>query len=142
MSRMENIELLKTDAGRAESGLAEKLDCTVRVMAVLSGRPYLEAHSACKAFGRKNGHRFAVQNHLTGLAARLGFTIARCGTRSGTVRRFIADHPTGCYLLRIRGHVFVVADGSIVDNSMPKLGSRIKSSWQITRPAPLVEAVA
>ena len=44
-----------TDAGRPAAGFAERLDCTVRSLALGTGMSYAVAHKTCRDAGRRFG---------------------------------------------------------------------------------------
>lgn len=96
------------DAGRAGSGLKERLDCTVRAYALFYGVPYREAHGVFEALGRRPCHKFYGHLSLKGV---------RLMKVSGTVGKLLKEIPKGRVLVMVRGHWFCAIDGRVHDLS-------------------------
>ncbi len=92
----------------------ERRDCTVFALMHLLDISYPLAHAVMKRAGRTHGRGWAG-SFKRALPSILN---GRMVARSGTVRKFISQHPTGRFLLWVRGHVFALIDGAIIE---PKL---------------------
>lgn len=130
----------KTTTGYADlpGKPGEKLDCSVRALAVAADISYDEAHAALKEAGRPDGKRTP---HATSreLYRKLGFRC--CIIRQGgiachglrmTLMQFIAANPRGRFIVHRRGHAFAVLDGVVHDwarGTGPR--SRVTNAWQI-----------
>lgn len=111
---MNSVKHVYTDGGREESDHAdENQDCTVRALSIISDTPYNQAHSFLAALGRKEGRPFATYLAVGKIYNGKEFDTLRCPHSS--VGRYISEHPTGNYILKISRHVFAVKDGVIFD---------------------------
>jgi hypothetical protein len=124
-------------------GLRDKLDCTVRTVAVAAGIPYADAHALMELVGRKPRHvlkagvwKDLVENKE--LLALVGIRFEWAGMANAFVRRRLSTvlerirGTPGRYVLHCRGHVFAVvvhADG------------RMESSDAWLRPGYLIDEV-
>lgn len=120
--------MILTDGGRAAEGFTnEKLDCTVRAVALTRRMSYKAAHELMEAAGRKAGHRFEFAAFMEGQGW------ARLVAAKGTIRRFVKEHPEGNYIVRIRGHVFALCGGIALDlwPIADKL-NRITHVWEVS----------
>jgi hypothetical protein len=117
-----------TDAGRSQSGIDEKLDCTVRATAIAFGVPYLEAHAKLSAAGRKRKRKFSFRADSI---ENLGFEL-RPDLSCMTVEKAVSQIPSGRFVLRISGHVFAVVDGTIYDNKPVKPKARVKMAYEVS----------
>lgn len=120
--------------------LNENNDCTVKAMAVLTGKPYAEVHAAFKAAGRKDrqGADFWIQKKA---AEALGFSLRRLtredeqaiiaqypGAQKG-LANITTRHPVRFakvwqqlppMMLHVRAHVAAFKDGKLHDWSVNK----------------------
>lgn len=114
----------------------ETNDCTVRTIALATGRPYSEAHAFLAEHGRKRGRgvNFAVVlrsvNHEV-----LGKTFLPCHQlyRAKGIKTFLLRNPQfrrGTYVLHFTKHVAVLKDGKIFD-SFDSSRKVIDKAWKI-----------
>ena len=69
---MEILPSLYREVAEQAKKMGETNDCSVRALALTTGRPYAEVHAALKAAGRKDGHgTYTPQLHAAAKA--LGF---------------------------------------------------------------------
>lgn len=116
------VQLVGSDskvlAGRP---VRETNDCTVRTMAIATGRPYPEAHAWLAKAGRRNGRGvpFASVIRRAGHAA-LGTRFDPVPVvRSKGLRTFLLRNPglrRGTYVLHCTKHVCVLKNGKILDS--------------------------
>jgi hypothetical protein len=121
-----------SDGGSAKSKLKEHRDCTVIAFVHLSNRPYVEAHRACKQFGRKNRRGF--QNFAAAapkVAKVLGLEL-KLVKRSGTLGKLIAQYPQENLLVTVQGHAFALKAGTVYDTFAQGLRRRIKQAWIVS----------
>ena len=115
-----NIRL--TDCGRTQG---EKLDCTVRATASCLGLSYVDAHARLKTLGRKDGRRFAFWKVTNQLNLNL-----RSDLSCMTLRKALPEMKQGNFIVRVRGHVFAVIDGVIIDTMSPNFDGHIKMVYE------------
>lgn len=112
-----------TDCGRSTSGLKEKNDCTVRVLAAVLCLDYRTAHGLLAKAGRKDGHGFRFREpevFALGLEALPEYSCK-------TWRSVSKELPTlGSFVIRVRGHVFAVVDGVVHDTGAPVMSQHVK----------------
>jgi hypothetical protein len=109
-------KIILTDGGRVAEGFTqEKLDCTVRALALTRRISYRQAYKILAQAGRKPRHKFNfsdfINNQSYAKKVHLEFGIGGFPT----VRKFIIDHPEGNYIVQIRGHVFALCGGIALD---------------------------
>lgn len=104
------IKGLSSDSGRSESELDEKRDCCVRAYAAVKGISYKQAHCDLWLAGRKMRRGFRCQAFYT---KEFGNPLPRPQMVVENYVKFIAH--TGKWIIEIRGHVFAVIDGTIID---------------------------
>jgi hypothetical protein len=132
----------------------ERNDCTVRAIQNVLGIPYDDARLILKNAGRKRYHGFKIRilldkpDRFPGY--RIKFTDAyqvkqvpvevdgECYSRFApmpipTLGRFIHDHPTGRYVVRIKAHCVAVVDGVMHDYLPTRLKSHITGFWELTK---------
>ena len=115
------------DAGRLESGIAEKKDCTVRAYAIMKNIPYPIAHETFKLLGRK-------QKRGTNIHIRIyNAEFVNLKRPNMTVKTFIENYAiAGRWIIQIRGHVFAVVDKEIKDiHPMYNLNRHVKQAWML-----------
>lgn len=124
-------KMIVTDGGRVAEGFAhEKLDCTVRAVALARRISYTAAHKMLEQAGRKPRHKFDFLSFMQGQ------TWASRSLGTGTVRAFVEDHPEGNYIVRIKGHAFAVCGGIALD-MMPIAHRqfRVVQFWEVKQNA-------
>lgn len=124
----------------------EGRDCTVHALAFATGLAYSEAHNLLAAAGRENGkgfHTEVIMGRLSVLTQRRWFaTVALCWSRGyTTVNQFCKLHPTGTYVLRIKGHAFAVVNGRAIDTHERSARSRVLGAWEVYSAAQAVAAI-
>lgn len=115
------------DAGRHVAFAFERRDCTVRALALFAGLSYLAAHQLMALAGRKDGGTLRGV-HYRPVMDRYGEHITTARPR--TLQRFLREHPSGAFLLEMRGHVVAVIDGRIEDLCPLPARCLVKSYWQ------------
>lgn len=96
-------------AGRPGS---ERMDCSVRSFVVATGKSYAEVHAAFKRHGRKDGRKTPTSvSHKVAKAFGMRFVARRC--RVSTLLDDM-EHTKPVAVL-IRGHMFGVAKGAVMD---------------------------
>jgi hypothetical protein len=125
-----------TDAGRYSW---ERNDCSVRSMAVATGRSYEDCHAALKAAGRQDlaGCRAAVLSQALGLPFQITGREAQgrgCPDTRPTAARFIREHASGIYIVFVTGHFFAVVNGVQMDMGVGlyKPRSRCWGFWAVS----------
>lgn len=134
------------------TGTGERNDCCVRALANATGLDYLEAHVIAARYGRPDRSRMPHRSTVTMFDAygtrqdlvekARGHVIERPAYRGGsyvrvtkvgrvTLARFLAAYPRGTYVCHIRGHVFAVRDGVVLDNNEPKPRQLVDTFWTI-----------
>jgi hypothetical protein len=78
--------------------------------------------------GRKFRRRFRLKDHATKIAAYLGGDL-RLVKRSGTVGKLIAEFPAENMIVRVRGHVFAVRDGVVLDQCPVPPRKQVIEAW-------------
>lgn len=104
----------------------ERASCSVRALSHAAEIPYHEAFTKFEAAGRikSQGTPLRVSTQVLKSFAR-----KQSLKRQVTLARFIREHSTGRYIVRISGHMLAVIDGVPSDRT-PK-GSRIRGYWKI-----------
>lgn len=123
---------IETDGGRLGFAPNEQLDCTVRAFALVSQISYRDAHVMMAKAGRKEGKRMAdFAAFMKTWCGRICNTryVRRAGDCGITLGRYVKDHPTGRYLLRVRGHVVAVVDGVALDLGEPNWRAIVRGAW-------------
>ena len=135
MSRLpKKLPTVITDGGRSTTEPHETADCTVRAFALVTELSYGDAHGVLERAGRKRRCRFNFHRAMrTSLRSREwnGWTFQeRHDVDSMTVGRFVSEHPTGRYIVRVRGHVFAVLDGTVFDAFQLKPRMHVVQAWK------------
>ena len=104
---MKKLPFIMNDGGREATRPDERLDCTVRALAVYLGINYLDAHKMMERY-RKDKHK----SNSTRLAyAEQGLVFLPIKT---TLGRFMSIFG-GNYIIAVKGHVMAIKDGIIQD---------------------------
>lgn len=128
---------LKAAIWEASQAHKEHRDCTVKALAVATGKPYAEVHAALAKAGRKPRRGTSLANMATAAKA-LGFTWERRDRShfsARTVRTAERDGrlaAMGRLVLSMSGHVAGMIDGKVLDWTEGRL-HRIRSAY-IVRP--------
>jgi hypothetical protein len=108
----------------------ERLDCTVRALAIATGMTYAQAHALCERRGRRCGRRFHCEK-LAGTGVFDGAPVKR----HGTVMSFLKKFPVGRFYVTTSSHSFAVIDGRIWDmyfDPEKSLGKcRVEAAWRV-----------
>lgn len=129
----------------------ESKDCTVRALANALELPYDEVHAEMKAAGRKNNEG-AYNHQFTPVYMKHGFkpvcvfgttngamwslkylkqngieTIHKAGITIGRLLPYLAE---GRYIVEVKGHVFAVVDGEVIDGVCCKTGASVECIWK------------
>ena len=116
------------DIGKALSKRPKnRNDCTVVAVAIACGVGYDTAYDALAGLGRicskgfwfPSGIRTVKHGDILGRHFHWAPLQAVKGERRITPQRFCIDHPLGCYVLRLSGHVVTVVDGIVYDIGNP-----------------------
>ena len=123
-----------TDAGRASSGFAavERLDCSVRAVAIALRLSYAQAHGKLKALGRRTGCKLykSPAVFLDGLGL-----VQRPDLSCRTVATAVRYMTEGRFIVRVPQHVFAVIDGIIFDTreDAPLPGRRVRMVYEVPK---------
>ncbi len=113
----------KDYGARPRAFALERNDCSVRALAVASGRGYAAAHAHLAAFSRTSGDGVQLSVMRGAAASWAGETIdlsplcKNAGFRTlwPTLAEFIRRHRRGAYVLLRRGHFFALVNGTLHD---------------------------
>jgi len=123
------IEYFKDSGGSPEH---ERNDCTVRALAISTGKSYWDAYTILQNFGRKPNKGTNIRKFFKNNKIVLGFWFKKLKFRKQvTLNKFIKKYPMGTYYVRISRHVFVVKDGVAIDMVKPKTYCRITDAWEV-----------
>ena len=103
--------LINPHAMRGSEFQSETKDCTVTALSLLLDVPYAHAHAIMRKVGR-GGRKHWADAFLRALP---GLSGSHKLARSGSVGKFIAQHPKGRFLVWVRGHAFALIDGQTFD---------------------------
>lgn len=126
------IEYFKDCGGSPEN---ERNDCTVRALAISTGRPYWVAYNVLQTFGRKPNKGTNIRKFFKNNKIVLGWWFKKLPFRRPiTLNKFVKKYPLGTYYVRISRHVFVIMDGVAIDMVRPKTYCRITDAWEVILP--------
>ena len=128
------MRFVQTDAGRKHSKRPkQKLDCSVRVLALARGLTYDAAYDVLGAAGRKPSRRFKMHLWLDKQKwATLCVFPFLHGKPPMTVLRFLNLFPVGLWILQCDKHVTLVRDGLLYDEHREWLGEhRVYAAWVV-----------
>lgn len=131
ISRRCAVPWAKSDGGKSVAGFAERSDCTVRAMAILSEKSYSEVHAVMAEHGRVERKGFAFTCRAERIARDLGLDLspAKCVYGKTTVEWLIKLNPTGKMIVAIRGHVFAVVEGVVHDSGEAAGRAKVTDAW-------------
>ena len=124
---MPQLQGVSSDAGRTDSLIPEKNDCTVRAYATVTGMSYRDAWRELAAAGRKFRKGFHVEPFYR---KKFGFPLPRPNC---TVHNFVnAFCKHGKWIVLVRGHVFAVVDG-VVHDMRPEMNANkhVLMVWRV-----------
>ena len=123
------IEYFKDCAGSPDY---ERNDCTVRALAISTGRSYSDCYTVLANFGRKPNKGTNIRKFFKNNSSVLGFSFKKLRFRKQiTLNKFVKKYSLGTYYVRITKHVFVVKDGVAIDMIKPKAFCRITDAWEV-----------
>lgn len=121
------LNFIKNDGGRQAAGFNEKLDCTVRAVAIALNMSYSSAHSLLTAYGRKDRHCYNLGWFLShGMGQWLAEDYS---TTCHTLGQFVQAHPKGTFICVTRKHAMAVIDGVIHDTFCTGGKSKLEQVW-------------
>lgn len=105
----------------SSSQINENKDCAVVAAAIVTQSDYFAAHALLKLFGREDRKGTCFERTTKRAIESLGFKVERVenslqenGSRytPKTIGKMCKD---GHYLCRVKGHIFAVVDGQVMD---------------------------
>ena len=129
---MTKVHVTRPSSSKVASG--ERKDCFVFAIASAAGISYEQAHQlVSEKFGRKDRRGTSTSAILKGLVvgtslgSRRVVKVIESPTsyyklygelvpRKKRLRNFVKEHPTGTYLILVRGHALTLKDGVMYDN--------------------------
>lgn len=105
-----------------------RADCVVRAYACAMGVPYYHSLEFWNKFGFGNKRKFRFWR-----AAPKAFK-SRMVARSGTLSKFIKEHPIGRFFAVINGgrHAIAIVDGIVFDHHDASPRERVKAAWRLS----------
>ena len=123
------LEYFKDCAGSPKN---EQNDCTVRALAISTGKSYWECYCVLANFGRKPNKGTNIRKFFKNNKTVFNFEFKKLKFRKQiTLNKFVKKYPIGTYYVRISRHVFVVKDGVAIDIKKPKQYCRITDAWEV-----------
>jgi len=123
------IEYYKDCGGSPEN---ERNDCTVRALAISTGKPYWDCYMMLANFGRKPNKGTNIRKFFKNNKTVFNFEFKKLRFRRQiTLNKFIKRYPIGTFYVRISRHVFVVKDGVAIDMERPRTYCRITDAWEV-----------
>lgn len=107
----------------------EKRACTVSALAAAMNIPYSEAYVLAVKAGRKPDHKFPFIK----LASTVGVNAQVYKQRRRAYKAVEMLPKTGRYVLRVRGHVFAVVDGVVVDTRKFRPCAIVGMMWDFSK---------
>ena len=108
-------------------------DCVIRAICKASGLGWFEVYDRLCARGREMGDfgdRISVYPTVLKDLGFKEFSVSRAaGKKALNVQRFIEEHPTGTYILRLAHHATAIVDGVCYDTWFPQ-GKTVYRYWQ------------
>lgn len=94
---------------------AEKNDCAIKAVTIITGKSYSEIHHIFTRYGRRR--RSPTKNFIIRLILLyLGIQTVPMLFKGKTVRTLAREIPRkGCYLVWVKDHVLVIKDGKVCD---------------------------
>lgn len=126
---------------------SERKDCSVRALSNAMQISYEEAHAKIHAIGRKQGKGVNTAE-LSKFYREAGMKMQIVGTtkladylrrihrdveaiEGRTVENILKQLHTGRHIVHIKGHVFAVVDGKVLDKGMMKAGTRVVAVYSV-----------
>lgn len=125
--------MIKYQEDKGGSPPNENNDCTVRALAIATNSSYTKAYMLLCQAGRKHNRGFVIEKLLKKNCSYLGHSFFKLPFRKPiTIQKFIKKYPKGVYYTKIRGHVFVIKDGTVYDMVEPRPMQRVTDAWEVT----------
>lgn len=134
---------LDSDIEKTRLAYNEAADCTVVALAYAMDISYKDAHAMLREMGRKNRRGFKLRLWLDNQCAvsrmknqpfLLGkYKVVRVVLpfhARPTLAKFLRDFPRGRFLVRKRGHMFVVINSNVI-NALTGARTRITNIWYL-----------
>ena len=123
------IEYFKDCGGSPEN---EQNDCTVRALAISTGKSYWDCYMMLANFGRKPNKGTNIRKFFKNNKTVFNFEFRKLRFRRQiTLNKFTKKYPIGTFYVRISRHVFVVKDGVAIDMERPRTYCRITDAWEV-----------
>lgn len=122
-----------TDGGQLHTQWKrESNTCSVRAISLACNIPFHEAYAITRSAGRKPGRRVRTFDVLNGIHKH-GI---QCDNQSHlyfqmTVNQLSQMLPSGRYIIRTKGHVFAVINGTIYDTYCEGKRRKVLAVWKI-----------
>ena len=113
---------------RESAGVKERADCTVRATSAALGIPYADAHAKLKSLGRENRRGFEFDKPAILKALGLG---RREWVGGCPLKLVLPQLQTGRHIVLVRGHVFAVEEGKVLDSFIPNPNQRVFQAYQV-----------
>ena len=113
----------------------ETNDCTVKAIAITTGRTYADCHAAMRAAGRKNRKGSSISAMVSASKA-LGYhmtKLQRTSRNAKTMRTIERDSlvGNGRFVISMSRHVAAIVDGKTIDHTEGRL-NRIQGVYSMT----------
>lgn len=96
--------------------ITQRADCVLRSIAYLCGMDYCDADAFLSAHGRDRGRGVSSYQLIKDCGYEInGYKFKKIECKGFPLWLFVSGHMEGNYLLRIKGHVFVLSDGVVID---------------------------
>lgn len=115
------------DGGKAQAGIDDENNCTVRALAITAGIPYKKADEIVTSIGRKRNHGLPV-NKFPDLIQKIRehkIKIDMLDHNPITIQRFIKENPIGRFFVCTNRHALAICDGVIYDAHINKPRQRL-----------------
>lgn len=126
------LQTVITDGGAWDAEIfTERNDCTVRAVAIATGKPYDKIHAELEWRGRRPGQGFRLTED--GHLEELGFKRFHIPRPQGVKPRLATVVPhvqKGHFIIATKAHVFAIIDGVAFDKTASSLSKPVFSVWQ------------
>ena len=108
-------------------------DCTVRSISVAQGKTWDRVYDELSDLAREQGLMFSSTEFIDSyLDERYERVCYKNNKVAMTVGEFVETHPTGVFLITMRGHITCVKDGVLYDTWNPS-DRLIWCAWEVKR---------
>ena len=118
------------DGGKAQAGINDDNNCTVRALAITAGISYKKADAIATEAGRKRNEGFEPFKLMR--SVRKNGIKARkicCGQQS--LKQFLKSYPKGRYWTCTTDHAFAIIDGVIYDTLKLRPQTKVVGAFKI-----------